>query len=142
MFYVNVEAAIHKDGKWIVISRSMQEEHAGGLLSLVGGTVEKEGNATSILETTLKREVFEEVGVQVKDKMDYVRSTSFRLADGSEVLDMVFLCEIEQGDPYPKSPDEVEAVLWMTTDEIINHPQAPIWLIDSIKDAEALLKEK
>ncbi len=43
MFIVNVEGAINKDGKWLMIRRSMKEEHAGGELSLVGGKVEREG---------------------------------------------------------------------------------------------------
>lgn len=45
MFIVNMEGAVYKDDKWHVIKRSEKEEHAGGLLSLVGGTVENEGNA-------------------------------------------------------------------------------------------------
>jgi 8-oxo-dGTP diphosphatase len=63
MFYVNVEGAVFKDDKWLIIGRSMKEEHAGGLLSLVGGTVENEGNTKDILERTIKRELFEEVGI-------------------------------------------------------------------------------
>lgn len=40
MFIVNVEGAIYKNEKWLLIRRSKKEEHAGGLLSLVGGKVE------------------------------------------------------------------------------------------------------
>jgi len=36
MFIVNVEGAIRKDNKWIIIERGKKEEHAGGLMSLVG----------------------------------------------------------------------------------------------------------
>ena len=37
MFIVNVEGAIRKNDKWLsIIERSKKEEHAGGLLSLVG----------------------------------------------------------------------------------------------------------
>ncbi|KWX72124.1 hypothetical protein AMQ84_25905 [Paenibacillus riograndensis] len=39
MFIVNVEGAICRDDKWLVITRSTKEEHAGGTLSLVGGKV-------------------------------------------------------------------------------------------------------
>ena len=41
MFIVNVEGAVYKNGKWLLIERSLKEEHAGGTLSLVGGKVEK-----------------------------------------------------------------------------------------------------
>jgi hypothetical protein len=37
MFIVNIEGAIFKEEKWLVIERSLKEEHAGGTLSLVGG---------------------------------------------------------------------------------------------------------
>lgn len=40
MFILNVEGAIYKNEKWLLIRRSKKEEHAGGLLSLVGGKVE------------------------------------------------------------------------------------------------------
>jgi 8-oxo-dGTP diphosphatase len=43
MFMVNVEGAIRKDDRWLIIERSKKEEHAGGLLSLVGGKVDYEG---------------------------------------------------------------------------------------------------
>lgn len=139
MFIVNVEAAVFKEDKWLIIKRSTKEEHAGGQLSLVGGTVEHEGNSKDILERTLRRELFEEVGVRVKDGIEYVRSTTFKLESGNEVLDIVFLCEFDDGEPFAKSPDEVDAVYWMTLEEIIYHPTAPIWLKDSIQEAEALI---
>lgn len=50
MFIVNVEGAIRKDNKWLIIQRSTKEEHAGGQLSLVGGKVDPEGNTSEILE--------------------------------------------------------------------------------------------
>jgi hypothetical protein len=47
-------------------------------------------------------------------------------------------CEIQSGQPFAKSPDEVGAVFWLTAAEIFNHEKAPIWLKESIKDAEAM----
>jgi 8-oxo-dGTP diphosphatase len=135
MFIVNVEGAIWKNDKWLVIERSHKEKHAGGLLSLVGGKVDPEGNVPDILEYTLKREMFEEVGVEVKEKLEYVHSTSFVTDKGEHVVDVVFLCEIEAGEAYPKSPDEVERVFWLSADEIFSHPQAPDYLKESITRA-------
>lgn len=140
MFHVNVEGAVFKENRWLIIGRSEKEEHAGGLLSLVGGTVENEGNSTSILERTIRRELFEEVGIEVGEEIRFVKSTSFTLADGSEVINVIFLCEWDKGEPYAKSPDEVDAVYWMSVDEILHHPKAPIWLRESIQEAETLLQ--
>ncbi|WP_391117023.1 NUDIX hydrolase [Psychrobacillus sp. L3] len=138
MFFVNVEGAIFKEDKWLLIRRSTKEAHAGGELSLVGGTVEQEGDSQNILERTLRRELFEEVGMEVKDPIQYVRNTSFVLANGKEVVDIVFLCEFDKGEPYAKSPDEVESIHWMTTDEIVKNEEIQYYLRDSIVAAEAL----
>ncbi|MBT2636962.1 MULTISPECIES: NUDIX domain-containing protein [unclassified Bacillus (in: firmicutes)] len=136
MFVLNVEGAVYREGKWLIIERSTKEEHAGGLLSLVGGTVENEGFSTGLLERTLRRELFEEVGITIKDDVKYVRNSSFVLPDGRVVLDVVFYCEIAGGEPYPKSKDEVEAVFWMTAAEVFAHAKAPIWLKESIEEAD------
>ncbi|TYS68082.1 NUDIX domain-containing protein [Sutcliffiella horikoshii] len=138
MFFINVEGAVYRGDKWLMIERSHKEEHAGGMLSFVGGTVDQEGASSNILERTLRRELMEEVGIKVHENMTYVRNTSFVLPDGREVVDIVFLCEWQSGEPYPKSPDEVEAVHWMTTEEIINHPRTESYLHDNISEADRL----
>lgn len=139
MFIVNVEGAIRKNDKWLIIERSKKEEHAGGLLSLVGGKVDIEGGSSNILERTVKREILEEVGVKVKDSLTYVNSTSFVTDTGQNVVDVVFLCEYESGEALPIIPDEVEKVFWLTSEEILNHPKSPIYLKENIKKAEALI---
>lgn len=71
MFIVNIEGAIRKDNKWIIIERSKKEEHAGGLLSLVGGKVEA-NNMPSVLESNLQRKITEEISDSV-DAPDYLK---------------------------------------------------------------------
>ena len=139
MFFVNVEGAIYKENKWLFIRRSEKEEHAAGELSLVGGTVEQEGNTTDILERTLKREVWEEVGVEV-DNFIYVNSSTFVTDANEHVLDIVFLCQYVGGHAYAKSPDEVDEVLWLTTEEIMNDPSLPSYLKHNLKLADQKLK--
>ncbi|MBS4193577.1 NUDIX hydrolase [Lederbergia citri] len=141
MFIVNTEAAIFNNGKWLIIERSKKEEHAGGMLSLIGGKVDQEGNSSDILERTVKREIFEEVGVKVKDQLHYVHSTSFVTDKGNHVVDVVFLAEYESGEAFPKSPDEVDEVLWLTYDEIMEHPNSPPYLKDNITMAEQLKRK-
>jgi ADP-ribose pyrophosphatase YjhB (NUDIX family) len=130
-FIVNVEGAIFKDDKWLVIERSTKEEHAGGTISLVGGKVEQKGNTVDVLESTVKREIFEEVGVKISDTLQFVYSSSFVAESGSNVINVVFLCEYQSGEPYIKSPDEVQNVQWLTYEEIINHPKTPTWTKES-----------
>ncbi len=141
MYIVNVEGAIHRDGKWLMIRRSEKEEHEGGALSLVGGKCELEGFSTNILERTLQREIYEEVGVEVANDVRYVNSSSFVTDLGIHVIDIVFLCPHSTGEPFAKSTDEVDEVIWMTTIEILDHPDLPSYLKENVKQADKLLQE-
>lgn len=127
MFIVNVEGAIRKDNKWIIIERSKKEEHASGLLSLVGGKVEAE-NMPSVLESNLQREITEEIGIKVKPDMKYIHSISFTTDNGDNVVNVIFLCEYESGDFEIKQLDEIEKIYLLTTEEISNCLDAPDYL--------------
>ncbi|OIU68632.1 NUDIX hydrolase [Rossellomorea aquimaris] len=140
MFIVNVEAAIHRDGKWLLIRRSEKEEHAAGELSLVGGKCDPEGVANDILERTLIREVEEEVGAVIGG-LTYVNSSSFVTDTGVNVVDIVFLCQLESGEPCPKSTDEVDEVLWMSTSEILSNGEIPEYLKTNVSLAEKKIQE-
>ncbi|KQL58337.1 MULTISPECIES: NUDIX hydrolase [Bacillaceae] len=136
MFIVNVEGAVWNDGKWLVIERSSKEAHAGGLLSLVGGKVDASGIDKDVLEKTIQREFLEEVGLKLKNDMVYVRNTTFAV-NGKPVIDIVFLCEREEGSqPSIVSADEVADIHWMTFEEIQSHSKAPDYFIESICMAE------
>ncbi|WP_416144334.1 NUDIX hydrolase [Planococcus koreensis] len=141
MFIVNVEGAIYKDEKWLIVRRSDKEDHAPGALALVGGQVDQEGNSTDILERTLVREVEEEVGITVSN-LTYVNSSSFVTDSGVPVLDIVFLCSYEFGEPFVKDPDEVASVGWMSTQEIMDSEEIPSFLKVNIGLAEGLAARK
>ncbi|WP_136606116.1 NUDIX hydrolase [Paenibacillus dokdonensis] len=141
MFVINVEGAVYQENKWLVIKRGSGEEHAAGTLSFVGGTVEQEGFSQDILERTVKREIFEEVGVEIKERMHFAYSSSFVTGDGSPVINVVFVCEYDHGTAHRKSPEEVEAVYWMTAEEIIKHPDTPPWTMESVNRADSILKQ-
>ncbi len=66
MFIVNTEAAIYREGRYLLCRRSEKEEHAPGGLALIGGKVEMEGVTSDILERTIAREVEEEVGLVIE----------------------------------------------------------------------------
>ncbi|TWT24350.1 NUDIX domain-containing protein [Planomicrobium sp. CPCC 101110] len=139
MFIVNVEAAIYKDEKWLIVRRSEKEEYAAGVLALVGGKVDKEGNSADILERALIREVEEEVGVAVSN-LTYVNSSSFVAESGVHVVDIVFLCTYQAGEPFAKDPEEVASIHWMATEEISSNDEIPGFLKENIQLAEKLVK--
>ncbi|QUW20446.1 NUDIX domain-containing protein [Sporosarcina sp. Marseille-Q4063] len=142
MFIVNTEAAIFRDGKYLIIKRGEKEAHAGGELSLVGGKVEIEGDSTDVLENTIIREVKEEVGLSIIGKPRYIQSTNFVTDNGFHVVNVIFLCEEVEGDAYAASADEVNGVYWLTPEEVYMHAKAPDYLKDSVERAEALRTER
>ena len=54
-YLVNVEAVIVKDDHYLMITRSLAESHAPGVITLPGGKVEDAGQTDHILEQTLRR---------------------------------------------------------------------------------------
>ncbi len=142
-YIVNVEGVVVRstDGRYLMITRGAGESYLPGVLTLPGGKVEDAGSADAILEETLRREIREEVSVEVCDEMVYVESKSF-VAEGDPVVDVVFLCRYHSGEAGVGDPDEVAAVHWMTADEIIQHPKTPLWTRQSIKLAEKKRIEK
>ncbi len=134
-YIVNVEAAIYKDNQWLIIKRSMKETHAGGKLSHIGGKVETTCADKNVLENTLRREIREEVGIEVGD-MNYLESKTFLTDQNQMVVDVVFVCQYKKGKESIVSHDEVEAIYWMSTSDIINGINVPDYLKESIKKAE------
>jgi 8-oxo-dGTP diphosphatase len=124
-YIVNVEGALVKDGKYLMVVRG-EEEYAPGGLNFPGGKVEGAGSADDVLEEALRREIAEEVGLEVQDEMAYVRSSAF-VAQDDPVVDVVFLCRWKSGEAVVADPGEVAAVRWMTAAEAIAHPETPPW---------------
>ena len=136
-YIVNVEAAIVRDGRYLMIVRGEDEEHAPGTLALPGGKVEEAGQVADALEGTVRREVAEEVGLTLDADLAYVHSVTFTTDYGVPVVDVVFLCRDSGGDPAALDVGEVAAVAWLTAAEVAAHDQAPPWTRRTIALAEA-----
>jgi len=135
-YVVNVEGVIVKDGRYLMIVRGERESHAPGALTFPGGKVEGSENVDNVLEETIRREIREEVGIEIHDEVVYVESKAFVADDGEPVVDIVFLCRHRSGEPVVGDPGEVAAIDWMTLDEILEHPKTFPWTRQSILLAE------
>jgi ADP-ribose pyrophosphatase YjhB (NUDIX family) len=124
MFVVNVEGAIEQGGRYLMIVRGADVSHAPGALSFPGGKVEPNDGPDEAFESTLRREIREEVGVEIGDEVVYVDSRRFDTDDGRQALNVTFLCRFRSGTPTANA-DEVESVRWMTVEEILR--EAPPW---------------
>lgn len=140
-FVINVEAAIYKDGKWLVCIRSRSESEAPGLLSFIGGTVEHSDATVDTLEQALVREVSEEIGATI-DVLGFANSSMFVSKKGNHVIDVVFLCRIKSGEPKISDTQELEELLWLTTTEVLGYQHVPKWLCASLLKAERIISTK
>nr|WP_227357169.1 NUDIX domain-containing protein [Haladaptatus salinisoli] len=123
-YVVNVDGVVVKDDEYLFIERGENEDHAAGLLAFPGGKVEQSPGGTETIEKTAARELYEEVGVKVGD-IEYICSTTFEADDGTCCLNIVVLCEYVAGNAYPRAPDEVAAVHWLSYDEIKARTDVP-----------------
>lgn len=137
-YIVNVEAAIYRDDRYLLIVRSSEETQDPGVLSLPGGKVDIVGSVDAILEDTIRREVREEVSVEIEPGLVYVESKTFLMDTGYPVVDMVFLCRYKSGEPQIRDPHEIESIHWMTAKEVLDLPDAPQWTRQSIILAEEI----
>jgi 8-oxo-dGTP diphosphatase len=139
-YIVNVEGAIAKEGRYLMVVRG-EEELAPGGLNFPGGKVEGTEGTDDVLEETLRREIAEEVGLEVEADMAYLRSSAF-LAEGDAVVDVVFLCRWQSGEAIAADPAEVASVHWMTAAEAIAHPETPPWTRLALQLAEKARLER
>ena len=125
-FVVNVEAVVYRDDRYLMIVRADDEDFGGGWLCFPGGTVDRGDPEDDVLERTARREVLEEVGLDVPGPWRYVESHTFD-ANGTMILDVVYMAPSERGEPQAISAAEVASVHWMTAAEIEAHPAAQPW---------------
>ena len=134
-YVVNVQAAVVRDGEFLLVRRAENEDHAPGTLALVGGTVEGLTEAADALERTVRREVREEVGVEVGD-LRYLESSAF-VAGNDPCVNVVFLARHDEGTARVRDAEEVAAVQWLDADAAVDHPDVPPWTAASVESAEA-----
>ncbi|WP_254839513.1 NUDIX domain-containing protein [Natronomonas marina] len=134
-YVVNVEGAVVRDGAYLLVERAADEEHAAGLLGFPGGKVETDPGVDAPIEATARRELREEVGIEVGD-VEYVHSRTFETDTGAACLDIVTRCEHVGGEARPRSPEEVAAVHWLTPAEIEARDAAPAFLEGDVERLE------
>jgi len=121
---VLVQGIIEKEGKYLIAQRSFTEVQSAGLWSLPGGKIEivKTEDLYNIFEDTLKKEIKEEVNVDIKKGLEYLQSWSFVRVDGASVVGSLFLCRWLSGIAKP-CEDSIN-VRWIYPDELSHYQLA------------------
>ena len=141
---VVITAIIVKDGKYLVTQRSASKKRFPNMWTVPGGKLETkdylnlpkdtENYWYNVLEKTLRREVFEETGLEI-NHIEYVTSLATVHADGSPSLVISCVADYAGGE-LNLDPVETQTFAWVTLTEAKNFN-----LIDGIYD-ELVMAEK
>jgi 8-oxo-dGTP pyrophosphatase MutT (NUDIX family) len=146
---IAITAIIVKDGKYLIVRRSPEKKRFPGMWVVPGGRLEAKDYLElpkdtehywyNVLERTLKREVQEEVGLEIEN-IEYVTSLATVHADGAPSLVISCVADYVSGDVRLEEGETVEYA-WVSLEEAKNYS-----LIDGIYDelvmTEALKKGK
>jgi 8-oxo-dGTP diphosphatase len=141
---VVITAIIVKDGKYLITRRSKNKRRFPGMWTVPGGKMETSDYLKlpkdtdfywyNVLERTLKREVKEEVGIDI-DNIDYVTSLATVHKDGSPSLVISCMADYISGD-IKVQENEIDKYAWVSLKEVKDYN-----LIDGIYD-ELVMAEK
>lgn len=109
---------VEKDGKFLMAKRGEEELHKPGTWSLPGGKVERDVGEENILQKTLKKEIEEEVGVEITDEIELIYNNTFERIDGAHVVNLTFLCHHKSGEAKPL--EDTAQVKWFSIEELRN----------------------
>lgn len=139
-FIVNVEVAVVRDGLYLATTRGEGESRGAGWVGFPGGKLDAELNLADALESTARREVLEEVGLELLDPLIHVESHTFGSPE-MLVLNVVMLARAAEGTAWISDPAEVAQIEWLSYDEMLSHQQVQVWTRESLKLAERLRQE-
>lgn len=142
---VVITAIIVKRGKYLITRRSANKKRFPGMWTVPGGHLEttdyiklpKETKDYwyNVLEKVLKREVREEVGIEIKN-VEYVTSLATVHADGNPSLVISCTADYVRG-KIKLQKEETDDFVWVTLKEAKKYE-----LIDGIYDELAMAEQK
>ena len=142
---VAITAIIVKDGKYLIMRRSSAKERFPGLWTVPGGKLETSDYLKmkkdtvyywyNVLERTLKREVNEEVGIEIKN-IGYLTSLATVHKDSAPSLVISCIAEYAGGEVNLQK-EESDDFAWVSSEEAKNYA-----LIDGIYDEIVMADKK
>jgi len=144
---VVITGIIEKDGKYLILKRSEREVAYPGYWTVPGGKLvrheyellPKTPNTDdwyNIVAFTLKKEIQEEAGLEVKD-VAYLTDMTFIRPDNIPVLVLSYWCRYQSGEVV-LGKDIVDSA-WITIQEGEKYKIIP-GILDEIKQVDAIIK--
>ena len=119
-----------RGGRWLLTVRAAGVDDAPGRLGLVGGHVEDPADGSGVLESTARREAWEETGIDLTGvELDYLESEFFQTDAGVGQLSVCYVAPAPAGaQPAVTDPAEVSEVGWWSVAQARADPRCPEWL--------------
>jgi 8-oxo-dGTP pyrophosphatase MutT (NUDIX family) len=137
-FYaVTVCVLIQRDNTWLLVVRAPKVAYAPNMIGMIGGHVDVARPKADVLEATARREVAEEVGLDLsKLTLRYLESEFFLTDAGERQITVTFTAQAPaEIEPYVNAPEELVEVGWWTLDDLKADPRCPSWLPALIRRA-------
>jgi 8-oxo-dGTP pyrophosphatase MutT (NUDIX family) len=137
VYAVTVCVLIQRGETWLLVVRAPKVSYAPNMIGMIGGHVDLTQPLADALEETARREVAEEVGVDLSEmSLRYVES-EFLITDGGErQITVTFTTQAPPDiEPYVNAPEELVEVGWWTLDDLEADPRCPSWLPRLIRRA-------
>ncbi|QQG43098.1 MAG: NUDIX domain-containing protein [Candidatus Daviesbacteria bacterium] len=142
---VAITAIIHRGPKYLIIQRSRSKKRFPTKWTVPGGKLETSDYTSlpkdtkdywyNVLEKTLRREVKEEVGIEIKD-VEYLTSLATVHQDGAPSLVISCLAKYKKG-KVKLQPEEADDFAWVTLKEARKYD-----LIDGIYEELVMAERK
>ncbi|HZL75398.1 MAG TPA: NUDIX hydrolase [Propionibacteriaceae bacterium] len=136
-YAVTVCVLIHRGNSFLLVVRSPGVAYAPNMIGMIGGHVEIIDPERNVLEATARREVAEEVGLDLSGvPLTYLESEFFITDSGERQITVTFAGPAPSGDqPYVNAPDELVEVGWWTLNDLEADTRCPPWLPALIRRA-------
>jgi 8-oxo-dGTP diphosphatase len=139
LYAVTVCVLIRRGDRWLLVVRAPEVAYAPNMIGMIGGHVEVTEPESAVLEAAARREVAEEVGLDLSDvPLTYVESEFFITPGGERQITVTFTAAAPSGDePSVHAPDELAEVGWWTLRDLEADSRCPAWLPDLLRRADA-----
>lgn len=142
---VAITAIVVKDRKFLIIRRSPNKKRFPGMWTVPGGKLETHDYLNllkdteyywyNVLEKVLRREVKEEVGIEI-DNIEYVTSLATVHGDGNPSLVISCMTSYSSG-KIKLQAEEADMFVWVSLEEAKNYE-----LLDGIYDELVMVDKK
>ena len=137
VYAVTVCVLIQRGDRWLLVVRAPGVAYAPNKIGMIGGHVEVTRPLADVLEATARREIAEEVGLDLSEvPLRYLESEFFITDTGERQVTVTFTAQAPLwADPYLNAPDELAEVGWWTLNDLEADPRCPTWLPALIRRA-------